>query len=182
MKRSAVCVFQFITGSKIKFCLLPLIFFLSVKLIQRQDPLKCEIYDYGLYEYFEEHVPAENYKAVPNGEFNHFGMETKLLRRTKTFPAKVGTRIGFKYRITGLPKKSKSVNVSHTIRFPGFIDKNGNYFDKYSDNWESYSSDGKIEDIYGYSFDHKSELSTGVWTFSVWHKSKELCSISFEMQ
>lgn len=154
----------------------------SVNLIQRQDPLKCEIYDYGLYEYFEEHVPAENYKAVPNGEYNHFGMDTKLLRKTKIFPGKVGTRIGFKYRITGLPKKNKSVAISHTIRFPGFIDKNGNYFDKYSDSWQTYSSEGKIEDIYGYSFDHKSELSTGIWTFSVWHRSKELCSISFEMQ
>jgi hypothetical protein len=156
--------------------------FSSIYALRPPDALepKCEIYEYGIYEYTSDPVDGDN--SVPNGYYNNFDESISLITQTKIIPAKIKTRMAYRFRIKNLPKKNFSIEIERRHRFPSFIDINGNEFSGYNDKGFYNSKNGVVQYIDGYSFDRKEELAIGTWTFELWHKSKFLCSISFEVQ
>ncbi|MDX1958817.1 MAG: DUF3859 domain-containing protein [Leptospiraceae bacterium] len=158
--------------------LLILILLLGLRPLNAPEP-KCEIYDYGLYEYTRNPSIAPN--DIPNSRYNSFDISTPFLEKTKTIPAIVHTRMAFKFRIKNLPKRSFAMKLRVEGRFPMFKDVYGRNFDSYKVEGDYYVNNGMIEEIAGYSFDEPEELSIGTWTFSIWHKSKMLCSMNFEV-
>ncbi len=140
---------------------------------------KCIIYEYGIYKSEEKGFQRSN--DVPEGKSHFVTLDEILLKKTKTIPAILYTSFDFKFKIINLPKKSHLVNLRKEVQFPSFRDSTGKKFNGYKIDFLNQAHNGEINNIAGYYFESKEELVIGEWKFSIWHKSKLLCSIVFDV-
>ncbi len=141
--------------------------------IDRIDILEAGIYSAEI----TKKIPDSN---VPGGFKNEIG-GFKLIKRTTTVPARLGTNFYFKYRVAGSPLKEK-VDIRKVVRLPAAGmrgPKTGEVFYRY----ERLITVAIGESRYtGYTFEDAWEMVPGTWTIELWYQDRKLAEQSFTLQ
>ena len=142
---------------------------------QAQQVQRIEIIEAGIYvgkEIGQTNLP--NTAARTHTEMS----KMKLVQRTTTIPAKLGTIFDFRYRVIGEPRGA-SAKLRFVTRYPspGIKDPaTGNPSMR-----DEYSSEKELGGEYfaGYTLEDNRELLPGTWTFEIWQNDRKLAEQSF---
>jgi len=132
-----------------------------------------EIVDFGLYE--TEIMDKYEHPGLPSGEYNTNG-ETKLLEQTDRIPARLGVHFGLRLRAVGnIDGAEMDVVCSDT--YPGLPDPGRT----------TPMTEGEFSQVFRlneispslFTFEHEWEMVPGEWTFSFWHRGKQMAEKTF---
>jgi hypothetical protein len=140
----------------------------------KAENLSAKILDYGIYN--EEVREIIKDESVPGG--TRGSARYSLIEETNKIPAKLGISFGFRYKLYGVPEKSK-LKFKRLFFFPkqGLTDKGKGrtYYKAQLDDELIVRETMEI----GYKFEHPWELVPGKWSFQVWYEGKKLAEKTF---
>jgi hypothetical protein len=122
-------------------------------------------------------VPAPGTAAGTTNQLDNLS----LVSRTETIPARIGTRFGFYYTVTGVPAGTQ-IQIKFATRPPSPGLKNPNTGETtYIDESTTYVTLGGSGNYHGWTFDYDYELLPGRWTFEIWYGDRKLGEQSFNV-
>ena len=104
----------------------------------------------------------------------------KHLETARTIIAQLGTQFGFRYRVVGAPN-GLPVPVRIVAKFPapGVMGKN-NPKPVLADDYVEFATIGK-EDFLTWTFEKRTDLVPGIWTFEIWSGDRKLVDEKFNI-
>jgi len=142
--------------------------------------LKGEIIEYGYYQAVSEIARSRN-KATPTG-FILSGGEVELVKQATDIPSIQGLLFGFRFRISGYPKRIDQAWLRLVVTHPLIIRPNGSRAEGYSYPLSLKVKDGVIEDKSGYKLDNEYEMIAGDWSFQYWNRERMLVEQKFTVR
>ena len=104
--------------------------------------------------------------------------DIRLAETTRTIPAQLGVRFGFRYTVVGAPAGTiVPLQIVAVYPNPGVIDPATQQRAAES-RWDAAVAIGTMT-YSGYKFDNSWEIVPGVWTLQVWYQGRKLAEQSF---
>jgi hypothetical protein len=137
-----------------------------------------DVYEFGTYRSAESVEVGVTEKGIVRSQTS--GIER--LEETRKVIARIGAQFGFRYKITGL-HEGTLLPVTIVARFPkpGVLGrKPQSQVPVLADGYPQVGTAGK-EDFLTWTFEMRSDLVPGIWTFEIWSDGKKLTEQNFEI-
>lgn len=134
---------------------------------------RVDIADYGLYtaEVIRAERDAQGLLRSTSGNIQH-------TQSTRTVPAQLGVRFGFRFKVVGAPDGAE-VRLREITTFPaGGLRKPGSSQPLTRSERMLTVKIGQTG-YNAYKFDDPWELVPGVWTMELWHEGAKVASLAF---
>jgi hypothetical protein len=137
---------------------------------------RIDVYEYGTY------VTDQGVEEQPT----RLGIErqrvtgAKHLETARTIIAQLGTQFGFRYRVVGTPNGAPvALRVVAKFPPPGVMGKN-NPKPVFVDDYVDLAFVGR-EDFLTWTFEKRTDLVPGIWTFEIWSGDRKLAEEKFNI-
>jgi len=141
-----------------------------------QGVRSVQIYEYGTYTSGD----SVEIGTTPQGIQRSQTIGIKQIETARTIIARLGVQFGFRYRAIG-PVNGVQVPVTIVAKFPepGVLGVKGNA-PVVRDAYTELTTTGK-EEFLTWTFEMRSDLVPGIWTFEIWSGDKKLAEQSFNI-
>jgi hypothetical protein len=154
-----------------KSIILALVLF-TVTPASAQKVSRIDVVEYGIYT--GETERTEQTSPVPTNVVSSIHHAVT----TKTIPAHLGTKFGFRYRVVGKPE-GQSIDLLRVVLFPprGLTSPSSTKpIRKYEGTISRKIGETRFMD---YTFEDSWELVPGKWTFQLWYRNRKVAEQSF---
>ena len=149
---------------------------MSMGFAHAQTVQKVEIYEFGTYTSSPETQVGWSHQ----GRRKTVADEIYLLDATQTVVARIGIQFGFRFRISGQPgQRSVPVKLVMKIPPPGMLAAQ-NIKPIMADEYAWFGSFG-ARNFFTLSFEERSDLVPGIWTFEIWIAGKKQAERKFNV-
>ncbi|BAN47918.1 DUF3859 domain-containing protein [Metapseudomonas resinovorans] len=125
--------------------------------------------EYGIFEsQYKDYQPGERVLTRSN----------QTIQRTDVIPAKLGTKFGMRYTLTG--KQEKDTPLTLLYLTPGVVSPDGKRHDKFV--VEQQMAAGAPLDVMAFEFTEHYEVVPGEWRFMVFQGDRLLAEQSFTVR
>lgn len=149
---------------------------LAAPAVHAQASQKVDVYEFGTY------ASADSIEVglTPKGIVRSKTSGIKQLEETRKVLGRLGVEFGFRYRVEGA-KPGVAVPVTIVAKFPppGVLGRDGGV-PVTQDAYTQMATTG-AEDFLTWTFEMKSDLVPGIWSFEIWSGDKKLTEQSFEV-
>lgn len=135
------------------------------------------VIDYGIYSGESEQAQAAPDTAVGVIIPVH---NAQLVATTRTIPARLGTRFGFRFELVGVPTGNIATLHYVTIFPPPGLQNPATSQVKTQSDFDWNVRVGEVTGKY-YTFDNDWEAVPGIWTMQVWYQGRKLAEQSFNV-
>lgn len=135
---------------------------------------RIDIGEYGIFT-----ADTTNTTLAPGAVVTHSTVQNiRLAATTRTIPAQLGVRFGFRYTVVGAPVGTK-VQLHRVTIFPapGLTDPATQKSATRSE-YDIHPTIGTVT-YTGYAFDNAWEVVPGVWTIQIWDQGRKLAEQTF---
>jgi len=149
---------------------------LSIGFAHAKGEAAAHVYEYGIYK-----APLGfEYGVSRHGIVQSHVDDIDLVEKTSTVIAQMGGGFGIRYRLTGLPRGTVGL-LTIVIKYPapGILADGGSVPFTEDEYTELVALSGNR--FYTWSFDRRTDLVPGIWTFEVWVGGKKLCEQKFNV-
>jgi hypothetical protein len=135
-----------------------------------------DVYEFGTYQ----SADSVEIGVTPKGIVRSQTSGIKQIQPTRKVLALLGVEFGFRYRVTG-SREGAIMPVTVVAKFPapGVLGRSAPV-PVLTDSYTQLATVGK-EDFLTWTFEMKSDLVPGIWTFEIWSGGKKLTEQSFEV-
>lgn len=135
-----------------------------------------DVYEFGTYQ----SADSVEVGTTPKGIVRSQTSAIKQVQETRKVLALLGTEFGFRYRTVGA-RDSALVPLTVVAKFPqpGVLGRDL-AVPVLEDQYTQLTTTGK-DDFLTWTFEMKSDLVPGIWTFEIWSGDKKLAEQSFEV-
>jgi hypothetical protein len=135
-----------------------------------------DVYEFGTYLSAESVEVGVTEKGIVRSQTS--GIE--LLETTRKVMARIGTQFGFRYKTVGA-REGALLPVTIIARFhkPGVLGRT-TQLPVLADGYNQVTTAGK-DDFLTWTFEMRSDLVPGIWTFEIWSEGKKLAEQNFEI-
>lgn len=134
------------------------------------------VYEFGTYRSAESVEVGVTEKGIVRSQTS--GIEQ--IEETRKVIARIGTQFGFRYKTLGA-REGTLLPVTIIARFPkpGVLGRT-TQLPVLADGYTQITTAGK-EDFLTWTFEMRSDLVPGIWTFEIWSEGKKLAEQNFEI-
>jgi Domain of unknown function (DUF3859) len=135
-----------------------------------------DVYEFGTYRSADSVEIGVTQKGIVRSQTS--GIEQ--VEETRKVIARLGTQFGFRYRTVGA-REGSAVPLTIIARFPkpGVLGRSAPV-PVLADGYTEVTTAGK-EDFLTWTFEMRSDLVPGIWTFEIWSDGKKLAEQNFEI-
>lgn len=150
--------------------------FIGIASAGAQSSARVEVYEFGTYTSeggVEVGMTRQGIVRSQTGGIRHLETTRKVLGR-------LGVEFGFRYRLVG-PRPGTALPLTIVAKFPppGVLARDSQKPIQ-KDDYVDLTTAGK-EDFLTWTFEMRSDLVPGIWTFEIWSGGKKLTEQSFEV-
>jgi hypothetical protein len=144
--------------------------------VQAQSPIRAHVYEFGTYA-------SEGGVEIGTTRQGIVRSQTSGIRQlepTRKVLGKLGVEFGFRYKLTGV-RPGALVPLTIIAKFPppGVLARDSQK-PIMQDDYADVTTAGK-EDFLTWTFEMRSDLVPGIWTFEIWSGKQKLAEENFEV-
>jgi len=135
-----------------------------------------DVYEFGTYQSADSIEVGVTQKGIVRSQTSGI----KQLEATRKVLARIGVEFGFRYKLLGV-REGSLVPITIIARFPppGVLGRS-TQLPVTADGYTQVTTAGR-EDFLTWTFEMKSDLVPGIWTFEIWSDGKKLTEQNFEI-
>jgi uncharacterized protein DUF3859 len=153
-----------------------LVTFLSVNAYAQGPQVeRIDVVEYGIYAANKRSVVSAPNTATGS---RHLLNGIRHVESTRTVPARLGVRFGFRYTVVGAPAGTPVALHIVTIFPPPGLQNPATRQIKAQSEYDIQTTIGNSP-YKDYGFDHDWELVPGIWTMQVWYQGRKLVEQEF---
>lgn len=135
-----------------------------------------DVYEFGTYRSAESVEVGVTEKGIVRSQTS--GIEQ--IEETRKVIASIGTQFGFRYKTVGAREGTlQPVTIIARFPKPGVLGRT-TQLPVLADGYTQVTTAGK-EDFLTWTFEMRSDLVPGIWTFEIWSEGKKLAEQNFEI-
>jgi hypothetical protein len=137
---------------------------------------RVEVYEFGTYTSGDGTEIGTTRQGIVRSQTSGI----RQLEETRKVLGRIGVEFGFRYRLTG-PRPGAFVPLTIIAKFPppGVLARDSQK-PIVQDDYADATTAGK-EDFLTWTFEMRSDLVPGIWTFEIWSGNEKLAEQSFEV-
>ncbi len=140
--------------------------------------IQGEVVEAGLFEMYGPSTVISNSNTLDGREEN--APAARFYEQTDLVPAILGASFGFRFKVTGISKRSE-VTFKTKVTHQPIVDPDGDLQTGYEMDTTLPVSNGTVSEVTGYGLELEQELVEGLWTFEHWLDGQKVVSQSFQV-